>query len=164
MTSVERADRGGSGPEHLDAGWVDPAALDRPGTDPDGPWPGGTDQITLTGLRVRGRHGVLAAERELGQEFVVDATLWLDTGPAAASDDVTATVHYGELAEALAAVVAGEPVDLIETLAARLVAVCLADPRVDRARVTVHKPAAPITVPFGDIAVTVTRSRPAGRQ
>lgn len=117
------------------------------------------DAIRLTGLRVRGRHGVLVAERELGQEFVVDATLWLDLRPAAASDDVTATVHYGELAEALAAVVAGEPVALIETLAERLAATCLADPRVRQAEVTVHKPAAPIPLVFGDVAVTVTRAR-----
>nr|WP_198536100.1 MULTISPECIES: dihydroneopterin aldolase [Pseudofrankia] len=117
------------------------------------------DRIALTGLRVRGRHGVLAAERELGQEFVVDVTLWLDTAPAAAADDVTLTVHYGELAEALARVVAGEPVDLLETLAARLADVCLADPRVARAEVTVHKPAAPIPIPFGDVAVTIVRDR-----
>jgi dihydroneopterin aldolase len=117
------------------------------------------DRITLRGLRVRGRHGVLAAERELGQEFVVDATLWLDTAPAAAADDVTLTVHYGELAEALAAVVAGEPVDLLETLVARLADVCLADPRVERAEVTVHKPAAPIPLTFSDVAVTIVRDR-----
>jgi len=117
------------------------------------------DRITLRGLRVRGRHGVLAAERELGQEFVVDATLWLDTAPAAATDDVTQTVHYGELAEALAAVVAAEPVDLLETLVARLADVCLADRRVARAEVTVHKPAAPIPLPFADVAVTIVREQ-----
>jgi 7,8-dihydroneopterin aldolase/epimerase/oxygenase len=117
------------------------------------------DRITLRGLRVRGRHGVLPAERELGQEFVVDATLWLDTAPAAARDDVAATVHYGTLAEKLAAVVAGEPVELIETLVARLAEVCLADERVARTEVTVHKPAAPITVPFADVAVTIVRCR-----
>jgi dihydroneopterin aldolase len=117
------------------------------------------DRITLRGLRVRGRHGVLAAERELGQEFIVDATLWLDTRPAAATDDVTQTVHYGELAEGLAAVVAGEPVDLLETLVARLADVCLADPRVERAEVTVHKPAAPIPLAFTDVAVTIVRDR-----
>ncbi|TCJ35277.1 2-amino-4-hydroxy-6-hydroxymethyldihydropteridine diphosphokinase [Parafrankia sp. BMG5.11] len=120
------------------------------------------DRIALTGLRVHGRHGVLPAERELGQFFVVDATLWLDTGPAAATDDLTLTVHYGELAQALADIVAGEPVELIETLAHRLVRACLAaDPRVAAAEVTVHKPAAPITVAFTDVAVTVARSRDA---
>lgn len=113
--------------------------------------------ITLSGLRVRGHHGVFDVEREQGQDFVVDVVLELDLAPAAASDRVTDTVHYGELAEALAAVVAGEPVNLIETLAERLVAVCLADARVAAATVTVHKPQAPIPHDFADVAVTVRR-------
>ena len=116
-----------------------------------------SDAIRLTGLRVRGFHGVLPEERRVGQDFVVDVALALDLRPAAASDDVADTVHYGELAERLAAVVAGEPVDLIETLAERLAAVCLADRRVTRAEVTVHKPQAPIPVAFGDVSVTVVR-------
>ncbi len=97
-----------------------------------------TGTITLTGLTVRGRHGVYDFEREQGQDFVVDVALELDLGPAATSDDVADTVHYGELADALVAVVAGEPVNLLETLAYRLGAVCLADPRVAAATVTVH--------------------------
>ncbi len=118
-----------------------------------------TDRITLTGLRVRGRHGVFDFEREQGQDFVVDVVLELDLAPAAASDDVTDTVHYGELAEALVAIVAGDPVDLIETLADRLVTACLADPRVAAATVTVHKPQAPIPHDFADVAVTLRRER-----
>ncbi|QYC45749.1 putative dihydroneopterin aldolase [Nonomuraea coxensis DSM 45129] len=118
------------------------------------------DRIALKGLRVHGRHGVLAAERELGQEFVIDATLFLDTAPAAAGDDLTATVHYGELAEELAQVVAGEPVRLIETLAQRLAEVCLAREPVRKVEVSVHKPAAPIPLPFDDVIVTIERSRP----
>src|SRR2546421_11717276 len=117
------------------------------------------DTITLTGLRVFGRHGVYAEERERGQDFVVDVTLELDTGPAARSDDVADTVHYGELAGRLVGVVAGEPVNLIETLADRLLAVCLADPRVAAATVTVHKPQAPIPHEFADVAVTLRRER-----
>ncbi|RZT81528.1 dihydroneopterin aldolase [Micromonospora violae] len=117
------------------------------------------DRIQLTGLRARGRHGVYDFERAQGQDFVVDAVLELDLGPAASSDDVTATVHYGELAERLVAVVTGEPVNLIETLADRLLAVCLADPRVDAATITVHKPEAPVPHTFTDVAVTMTRRR-----
>ena len=115
------------------------------------------DRISLTGLRVRGFHGVLPQERRDGQDFVVDAVLHLDLRPAGASDDLALTVHYGELAKALAAVVAGEPADLPETLAARLAAVCLAAGPVDRVDVTVHKPDAPIMVPFIDVSVSVTR-------
>ncbi|HYN95387.1 MAG TPA: dihydroneopterin aldolase [Pilimelia sp.] len=119
------------------------------------------DRITLAGLRVRGRHGVYDSERERGQDFVIDVVLELDLTPAARSDDVTDTVHYGELAERLAAIVAGEPVNLIETLADRLAGACLADRRVDAATVTVHKPQAPIPLDFGDVAVTLRRARAA---
>lgn len=117
------------------------------------------DEITLTGLTVFGRHGVFAFEREQGQEFTVDVTLRLDLRPAAASDDVRDTVHYGELAEALALIIEGEPVDLIETLAERLADACLADERVHDTTVTVHKPHAPIERAFSDVSVTVHRSR-----
>jgi len=117
------------------------------------------DRIRLAGLRVRGFHGVFDQERRDGQDFVVDAELELSTAAAAASDDVADTVHYGELAQQLAAVIAGEPVNLLETLVARLADVCLADPRVTAATVTVHKPQAPIPLAFTDVAVTIRRER-----
>ena len=115
--------------------------------------------IRLQGLTVRGFHGVLPEERRDGQDFVVDVALDLDVAEAAATDDVTRTVHYGELAEQLAAIVGGDPVDLLETLATRLADACLAHPRVHRAEVTVHKPSAPIPLVFRDVSVTVVRGR-----
>ncbi len=116
-----------------------------------------TDRIALTGLRVRGHHGVLPEERRDGQDFVIDAVLHVDARAAAASDDLVDTVDYGDLAARLAAVVEGEAVDLIETLASRLADVCLLDARVLCAEVTVHKPSAPIPLVFTDVAVTVVR-------
>ena len=117
------------------------------------------DRIELTGLRANGFHGVLAAERRDGQEFVVDVVLHLDLRPAGESDALADTVHYGELAEAVHAVVTGEPVALIEALAGRVAEVCLADPRVQAAEVAVHKPQAPIAVPFDDVVVRIRRER-----
>lgn len=117
------------------------------------------DEITLTGLTVFGRHGVFAHERENGQEFTIDLRLRLDLSAAAASDDVADTVHYGELAEKVAVVVAGEPVDLIETLAQRIADVVLEDRRVRDVDVVVHKPHAPIPLTFSDVSVTLRRSR-----
>jgi dihydroneopterin aldolase len=122
-----------------------------------------SDRIRLTGLTASGRHGVFDFEREQGQDFVVDVDLEMDLSRAAASDDVTDTVHYGELAGALVEVIAGEPVNLIETLADRLAAVCLADSRVAAATVTVHKPQAPIPHEFADVAVVLRRDREANR-
>ncbi|CAN3700843.1 Dihydroneopterin aldolase [Microbacterium sp. MM2322] len=117
------------------------------------------DEITLTGVRAFGYHGVYADEKRDGQEFVVDAALAISLRRAAETDDVADTVHYGELAERIVALVEGEPVDLLETLAQRIADEVLADERVASVRITVHKPQAPIPVPFGDVAVTVRRSR-----
>jgi len=116
-----------------------------------------TDRIALTGLRVRGTHGVLPEERRDGQEFVIDAVLHLDTRAAAASDALADTIDYGELAARLASVAGGETYDLIETLAARLADVCLSHPLVIEVEVTVHKPGAPIPLVFEDVSVTVVR-------
>jgi dihydroneopterin aldolase / 2-amino-4-hydroxy-6-hydroxymethyldihydropteridine diphosphokinase len=110
-------------------------------------------EIRLRGLRVRGFHGVLDHERRDGQDFLVDATLEV-ADPA--RDDLALTADYGTLAEQLAAVVAGEPVDLIETLAQRLLAVCQTIPGVRRSTVRVHKPQAPIPLAFDDVSVTVS--------
>ena len=115
------------------------------------------DRISIAGLRVRGRHGVFEHERMAGQDFVVDAVLWLDTAAAAAADDLGLTADYGAIADRLAAIVAGEPVALIETLADRLARACLEDRVVREAEVTVHKPQAPVTQKVADIAVTVRR-------
>ncbi|MFD3452498.1 dihydroneopterin aldolase [Streptomyces sp. NPDC058691] len=118
------------------------------------------DRVALRGLRARGHHGVFEHERREGQDFVVDLVLGLDTAPAAATDDLTRTVHYGIVAEEVAAVVRGEPVDLIETLAQRIADQCLKHELVEEVEVTVHKPQAPITVPFDDVTVSIIRRRP----
>lgn len=115
------------------------------------------DEISLTGLAVFGYHGVFDHERRDGQEFTIDLRLSLPLKDAAASDDVADTVHYGELADKVAAIVAGEPVNLIETLAERIADAVLEDDRVKVVRVTVHKPHAPIEQTFADVAVTVQR-------
>jgi 7,8-dihydroneopterin aldolase/epimerase/oxygenase len=117
------------------------------------------DFLTLTGLRATAQHGVFEHERENGQEFLIDATVWLDTRPAAESDDLGKTVHYGELAEELVGAIERDPVDLIETVAERLAAVVLAHAAAQKVRITLHKPNAPITVPFDDVSITITRGR-----
>lgn len=117
------------------------------------------DQMRLAGLTAFGRHGVFAQERRDGQEFHVDAVLHLDTREAAAGDDLARTVDYGTLAIALADLVRGEPVNLVETLAQRLADACLTDPRVAAADVTVHKPHAPVPERLDDVTLTVRRHR-----
>jgi 7,8-dihydroneopterin aldolase/epimerase/oxygenase len=117
------------------------------------------DRICLRGLQVIGRHGVYGFERADGQEFVIDAVLWVDTRAAAAADDLSRTVDYGAVADRLARIVGGEPVSLIETLAERLASACLDDERVQRVEITVHKPQAPVRQQLSDIAVVISRDR-----
>jgi dihydroneopterin aldolase len=121
--------------------------------------PATPDRIALRGLQAHGHHGVYDFERDRGQTFRVDAVLELDTAPAAAGDDLHRTVNYAELAQRLYAVLSGEPVNLLETLAQRLADVCLAYPLVEAVEITVHKPQAELGVPFDDVAVSIRRSR-----
>lgn len=122
-----------------------------------------TDRIELRGLIVRGNHGVFEQERRDGQDFVVDITVWIDLAAAAASDDLVDTVDYGALAQRAAGIVAGPPRNLIETVAAEIADVVMADERVQAVEVVVHKPSAPIPLAFADVAVAARRSRRGGR-
>lgn len=117
------------------------------------------DRVALRGLRGYGRHGVLPSERANGQPFLIDVELGLDTRRAAKSDDLTDTVDYAGLADRVVALVEGEPVNLIETLAERIAEMCLEPGGVEQVQVTVHKPEAPVTVAFEDVSVTIMRSR-----
>ena len=118
-----------------------------------------TDELAVLGIECFGHHGVFEHERRDGQTFVIDLALGMDTRPGAASDDLRDTVDYGSLVGQVTAAVARDPVDLIETLADRIAGVCLLDTRVEWARVTVHKPDAPIDARFSDVRLTITRSR-----
>lgn len=120
-----------------------------------------TDRVELHGMKVWGFHGVFEHERAEGQDFLVDVILCFDTRPAALSDDIADTVNYADVAASVTSIVGGEPVKLIETLAARIADACLTDKRVESVEVTVHKPHAPIPSPFSDVVVTIRRTREA---
>ena len=130
--------------------------MSSPASPPDGI---SGDRITLTGLRVPGHHGVHEHERTHGQEFVVDATVWLDLGPAGVTDELSATLDYGALAQIAARIIGGQPYNLIETVATRIATEVLTDQRVQAVEVTVHKPQAPIPLSFTDVSVTTHRRR-----
>jgi dihydropteroate synthase/dihydroneopterin aldolase len=121
------------------------------------PVPNVDDRITLSGLTVRGHHGVFEHEKRDGQDFVIDVTVWRDHAPAARDDDLAQTLNYAELAELARAVVAGPARDLIETVAAEIADTAVARWPMRRIEVTVHKPHAPIPLDFADVAVTVVR-------
>lgn len=117
------------------------------------------DRISLRGVRAFGHHGVLAEEKRDGQEFVVDVVLHLDLAPAGTSDDLTRTVNYAEVGADVVARIEGPSLDLIESLAEQVAGDALARPGVHTVEVTVHKPSAPVGVPFGDVTVSVERRR-----
>ena len=117
------------------------------------------DRIQLRGLTVRGHHGVFDHERRDGQDFVVDITVWTDLAAAAASDDLADTLDYGALAQRAAAVIAGPPRNLIETVSAEIAEDVMTDERVHAVEVVLHKPNAPIPLTFSDVSVVARRSR-----
>jgi dihydroneopterin aldolase len=119
-----------------------------------------TDRLAVLGIEALGHHGVFDFERRDGQIFTVDLVLGLDTRAAARTDDLRETVDYGSLVAKVKRAVETDPVDLIETLAQRIAAVCLEDEQVQWTEVTVHKPHAPIEATFHDVALTISRSRP----
>ncbi|MBG6084813.1 dihydroneopterin aldolase [Zhihengliuella flava] len=119
-----------------------------------------TDRIALTGITATGYHGVFEEEKRHGQPFVVDLILHTDISAAAAADDLTLTSDYGAVASVVHEQIQAGPYDLIETLTERIASRVLAEFALIRAvDVTVHKPKAPIPVPFGDVSITIHRDR-----
>jgi dihydroneopterin aldolase len=123
------------------------------------PQHGAQDELSITGIECWAHHGVFDFEKRDGQTFVVDLVLGMDTRAAAASDDLEDTVNYGTLVTDVKAAVERDPVDLIETVVQRIADTCLLDTRVEWARVTLHKPDAPIDATYSDVALTITRTR-----
>jgi len=126
------------------------------------PYPGlppHLDRIAVLGISGTGHHGVFEHEKRDGQTFVVDVILASDTRAAAGRDDLALTVNYGEVAAAVVAVIEGPAYDLVETVAQKIADACLAFAGVVAVEVVVHKPEAPVGVPFRDVTITIVRHR-----
>ena len=117
------------------------------------------DSISLIGLRAFAYHGVSAEEQDSGQLFIIDVTIHADLTRAAASDDLADTIDYGAVATEISDRVARERWNLIERVAERVAELVLENELVESVEVRIHKPAAPIPVPFEDVVVQVRRSR-----
>ncbi len=120
-----------------------------------------SDQIIIDGIRAFGFHGVLAQEKRDGQEFIVDLELETSFDAAATHDSLELTVDYSEVASRVVALVEQDRCDLIETVCARILEMLLKYENVRAARVTVHKPKAPLKVPFSNVSVSMRRQREA---
>lgn len=117
------------------------------------------DRITITGIEVFAYHGVIPAEQEQGQRFLIDLDLAVGLARAGATDDLHDTVDYGLLAQQVHDLVVRDRWNLIERVAERVADLVLGTIAVAEVTVTVHKPEAPMAVPFADVAVTITRLR-----
>lgn len=115
------------------------------------------DEISINGLTVFGHHGVLPHETALGQRFVIDVVVGVDTRRAAASDALDHTLDYGQLSAAISALATQRPVKLIETLAEHIATLVLDEPQATSVSVTVTKPHAPLSVLADSVAVKIVR-------
>ncbi|WP_366513564.1 dihydroneopterin aldolase [uncultured Corynebacterium sp.] len=117
------------------------------------------DRIELTGVEVYGYHGVFPHEKRDGQRFLTDVVVWTDFRQAAATDDLTYTISYADIADLIHNTVGGPSRDLIEAVASEIADILILNNRVHAVEVTIHKPDAPIPHPFADVAVVARRSR-----
>jgi dihydroneopterin aldolase len=115
------------------------------------------DRIQLRGLRALGTHGVLPEEQTRSQPFEVDVDLVADLRAAGTSDQLSDTVDYGSLAEAIAGVIRTEHHALLERLAERIAETALGDDRVTSVTVTLRKLRPPVPVDLASAGVRVVR-------
>ena len=119
-----------------------------------------TDRIFVTGLLIHAHHGVMEHEEKVGQRFVLDLELSIDLSDAARSDKLADTVSYGAIIETATNAFTAKSYRLVEAAAGTVAdAVLSAFPAVIDVRVTVRKPHAPIAAIFGDVGVSLIRSR-----
>lgn len=118
------------------------------------------DKINLEGLSFYGYHGLFNSEKELGQLFKIDLTLYTSTKKAGESDKMEDSIHYGEVYQTVKALVEGEPFHLLEALAEQIAKSVLADfEAVEAIMVRVNKPQAPIPGVFDNVSVEIFRER-----
>jgi dihydroneopterin aldolase len=119
------------------------------------------DRIVLSGIELRGRHGVLPAERAGGQRFLVDIEIAADLAGAGRTDDLALTVDYREVYAVAREIIEGRPMALIEAVAEAIATRVLAIPRVEAVAVRVRKPDVALGGPLESAAVEVRRTRSA---
>ena len=115
------------------------------------------DRIELRGVRAVGTHGLLPEEQLRPQPFEVDVDVELDLAPAGASDHLHDTLDYGEVATAVARVIAGDRCALLERLATRIAEEIGVDSRVKSVSVTVRKLRPPVPVDVASAGVRIVR-------
>lgn len=119
------------------------------------------DYIRLQNMIFYGYHGVLAAEKEIGQRFALDLVLYADLHEAGVKDDLTRTVNYAEVYQCVKEVVEGQSFNLLEALAEAIADLILHKFSVERLVVNIRKPSAPVPGIFDFVEVSIERTREA---
>ncbi len=119
-----------------------------------------SDAIFVSGLALHAYHGVMQHEAKVGQTFKLDLELDLDLADASRTDKLKDTVSYDTVVKTASEAFCARRYRLVEAAAGAVAAALLERcPQVRSARITVHKPHAPIAATFDDVGVTITRTR-----
>lgn len=116
------------------------------------------DKIEIKNLEIFANHGVFPEENVLGQKFVISATLYTDTRKAGLTDELTASIHYGEVSHMITKFTKEHTYKLLEALAENLCQMLLQElPLLKMITLRVEKPWAPVGLPLETVAVEITR-------
>lgn len=123
-------------------------------------WCAEMDYIYLKGMSFFAYHGAFAEEKKLGQRFILDLSLGLNLQQAGETDDLTKTVHYGEVYELVKSIMSEKSYDLIEAVAEKIAQEILADfPLVQEVNILLKKPEVPIPGILDYAAIEIKRKR-----
>lgn len=116
------------------------------------------DKMYIENLQIYGFHGVNQQEKDLGQRFIISAELFLDLREAGDSDNLNKTVNYAELCFEIEEQFTKQKYDLIESTVEKLAEfILLKHEIIERIKLKVKKPWAPIGKPVEYVAVEVDR-------
>lgn len=116
------------------------------------------DKIVIKNLEVFGKHGVLPEENRLGQKFLINAILYISTREAGLKDDLTKSIHYGEVSHFISSFMTKYTFQLIETVAEQMArAILLEFPSMEKIRLEILKPWAPIGLPLESVSIEIER-------
>ncbi len=118
------------------------------------------DCIKITNLRVFAHHGVFPQETEDGQDFYVNAGLYLDCRKAGGSDALEDSIDYGEVCHFITDFLQNNTYRLLEAAAEHVASELLLGWRAQGLRavdVELCKPHAPIGLPFENVSVSLHR-------
>lgn len=116
------------------------------------------DQIKINGLEVYANHGVFEEEKRLGQKFIVNCVIYLNSREAGLSDDLEKSIHYGEVCNEITKFMAKNTYSLIEAVAEYVAAdLFMKFKLIRKIDLEIVKPWAPIGLPVQSVSVAIHR-------